>query len=111
MEIIGYIIIFLFMIIGLISVIQGLILRLLTPKAGGRLLMVLPMERDGGDAEWLLRSAQIRAKMMGGKYCLKIVAVDCGMDDETKKICDMVCRDLDGVSVCGLDEVPRVIKN
>ena len=41
----------------------------------------------------VLRSAAQRAKWMGGKDEKRVFCVDCGMEEETRRICETVCRE------------------
>lgn len=47
--------------------------------------MVVPIRGHDEEAEIVLRHAAARVKWAGGGRFKKVVCLDCGMDDETKK--------------------------
>lgn len=57
------------------------------------MLIVVPVTGHDEEAEFVLRSAAQRAKWMGGKDEKRVLCVDCGMDEETRHICETICRE------------------
>ena len=56
-------------------------------------MFVAPVSGKCENAEYILRSAAAKVKWIsrGRNDC--VICLDCGMDDETKKICQKICRD------------------
>jgi hypothetical protein len=94
----------LLMILGLVEVFRALTLQLLRTKGGNRLMMIVPIHGHNEEAELLLRSAATRVKWMDGVRRQRVICLDCGMDDETKEICEAVCRDYGFMEVCSVSE-------
>ena len=80
-------------IIGLIDLVRMVALFFLRTESDKNMLFVIPIEGHNGEAEALLRHAAARVKWFGGGRFRKIVCLDCGMDAETRKICELVCKD------------------
>ena len=105
----------LFTIITILSVI-GIadLIRLLTEKIlGGAkkqvLFSIIPCKGHEEELEYLVRNAYIRLSSHGSGSCC-ILLVDCGMDEETREICGLLCDRLDCVELCEENELDRVIK-
>ena len=56
-------------------------------------MFVAPVSGKCENAEYILRSAAAKVKWIsrGRNDC--VICLDCGMDDETKRICQKICRD------------------
>ncbi len=80
-------------IIGLVQIARSVVLFFMRSKKDGDVIMVVPIHGHDEEAEIVLRHAAARVKWVSGGRFKKVVCLDCGMDDETKKICDTVCRD------------------
>lgn len=80
-------------IIGLIDLVRMVALFFLRTESDKNMLFVIPIEGHNEEAEALLRHAAARVKWFGGGRFRKIVCLDCGMDAETRKICELVCKD------------------
>ena len=80
-------------IIGLIDLVRMVALFFLRTESDKNMLFVIPIEGHNEEAEALLRHAAARIKWFGGGRFRKIVCLDCGMDAETRKICELVCKD------------------
>ena len=106
-----YSVVLLFVLIGIVAVLQWIMLRLITPKGKAKIFMVVPVSKDDEDAELLLRSANLRANIMGSNCCGEVLVVDCGMDDTLRSICKSASRDFNNVKVCSCDELVGLINN
>lgn len=106
----------LFTVIAILSVI-GIadLIRMLTDKIlGGAkkqyLLSIIPCKGHEEELEYLVRNAYSRLSGLcsSGNCC--ILLVDCGMDEETREICGLICEKFDCVELCGENELESVLK-
>ena len=57
------------------------------------IIIVIPLEGENQNAEFILRGAASRLRWFcrGGKDC--ILCLDCDMDEETENICKALCKE------------------
>lgn len=91
MNVLSAVLLVVFAVIGAAAVVRELSLRLFSYKGESSVLLITPVE-SGRDAEFVLRSAAARLRWGGGR-CTFAICLDCDMDDETRKICESVCRE------------------
>ncbi len=105
-----YLFLFILVLLGISSLIQEVLLRIFVPKRNRKTLLILPIGEDVKQAEYILRGAEMYAKILGDRLCGHIIIVDCGMDTQTQAICAALCRDLDGMEVCTCEELQRILQ-
>lgn len=71
-------------IVGLVEIIQSAAIYLLGTKNENNFILLIPMKGHVEDAELLIRNAITKMKNQ------KIVCLDLDMDDETRKICNIM---------------------
>ncbi len=91
-----------FAVIGAAEILRMILLRVLKTDRPGRLMLTLSFSGRDEQAELRLRSALERASWMPGGA--KVVCLDRGMDEETRRVCEMVCGDHPGVILCTPDD-------
>lgn len=89
-------------IIGLIEVFRAILLAVTKKDTPGRLMLMLTLKGHDGQAEYHLRSAIIRAAWSGTG--VQVVCIDRGMDEETRRVCEMLCVDHPEVILCTPEE-------
>lgn len=90
-----YIIIFIaviLMIIGLVDIFRIVILWFLRAHEEGEIMIVVPISGHNEEAELLLRSAAAKVKFMDGIKPSEVICLDCGMDEETRNICEKIVK-------------------
>lgn len=80
-------------IIGLAEVARVVVLFFMRSKKDKEVILVVPISGHDEEAELVLRHAAARVKWISGGRFRKVVCLDCGMDEETRKICSLVCSD------------------
>jgi len=71
----------------------------------GNMLIVVPVSGHNEDAEYLLRSAAAKIRLIGGKTISKVICLNCGMDEETETVCVRVCDDYPFMYTATLSEI------
>jgi hypothetical protein len=82
-----------FALIGLFQVCRGIVQALSKSKDDKEIILIEPICKNQENAEYLLRNAAWKVMWMGRFAPDKVICLDCNMDNETKKVCKLVCRD------------------
>lgn len=98
----------LFAILGMVEAFRMFLFWLLKTKNPGKFYLVLSITGHDEEAELVLRSACERLNWLPDRDASLLVA-DCGMDEETRKICEEVSSDLPEVRLCRPDEVESIL--
>lgn len=103
--IVNYIFIFItviLMIVGLVDLCKMVILWILRTKEEDEFMIVVPISGHNEEAEFLLRSAAAKVLFTDTLKTTEVICLDCGMDDETRKICETI---VDGYSFMKMENV------
>lgn len=82
-----------FALIGLFHVCRGIVQALSKSQDDKEIILIEPICKHQENAEYLLRNAAWKVMWMGRFAPDKVICLDCNMDNETKKVCKLVCRD------------------
>ena len=88
------------LIVGAVELIRILILSFLNVNSEQDSAFLVIPKGDHEEAEYLLRNAITRAKWIEFNNDQKIICLDCGMDEETRKICESICADYEFMQIC-----------
>lgn len=91
-------------ILGLVELFRMAAFQLLRTKGESDIMIIVPVYGHNEEAELLLRSAAARVKWTGGMSQQRVVCLDCGMDEETKEICQTISKDYSFMDICPLSE-------
>ena len=107
-DIIANLILLTLMLIGVVSLIQWAVFCLYTPSKKGKMIILIPIEeQEQDDIEFLIRSANARARKLGARHIADVVVLDYGMSAEAREICLRTFADLRHFHMCdakGLDD-------
>ncbi len=109
-EIIICIIMFIPALIGVITIAQSIMLAFMTPKGMNSPILIIPFNSEDDDVEFILRSAGFRAKLLGYRYCARVIAVDSSKNYYDNEICLKSCCDMEFIEICNNDELLQLIK-
>lgn len=98
-----------FALIGVCHFLRGLVRAFSRPPKDREMILIKPI-KSPDNAEFLLRSAAGKVLWMGRYAPDSVIALDCDMDDETRKICGLVCRDYPFMKLCSRDELKSIIE-
>lgn len=85
-------------IVGLVSLLRVLFLWLLKTGNPGEFCIFISIKGHDEQAEFSLRSAVERSKWL--EHHAKIFCVDLGMDEETRAVCEMICKENANLILC-----------
>ncbi len=78
------------------------------PPSKARCVVLYPVKGHREDVEYLLR-ALLKRMDRGEARHLRIIIVDCGMDEETRRICSLFLKDNPELELCGAQELNDLI--
>lgn len=93
MKILSAVLLLTFALIGVIAFFRGISYYLFRYKKDNTVMFVTPLKGSCKDAEFILRSAAARVKWISCSKNDYIICLDCDMDNETKKICESICKE------------------
>ncbi|MVB13010.1 hypothetical protein CAFE_37630 [Caprobacter fermentans] len=98
----------LFAILGIVEAFRMFLFWLLKTKNPGGFFLIVSMTGHDEEAELVLRSACERIKWFPDSAA-QLLVVDCGMDEETRRICEIACYELPEIRLCRPDEVQKIL--
>lgn len=104
MNIISAVVLIVFAVIGAAAIANEISLRLFRCDEECAMVYVTPINKECRNAELLVRN--IASKLGAGrnrKNCYA-VCLDCDMDDETKKVCEKLCREYGFIKLMNKEE-------
>ena len=102
-----YILLIVFVLIGIVASIYIIMMLALRPKAVGRFVVVIPPGATEADVASLLCAARLRMGLMGDISRGDIIALDCGMKEHCRLQCEALCRELDHTKLLRPEDLPR----
>jgi hypothetical protein len=108
LEIICKVIFVLVAIVGIADIFRVLMFWLLRTKNEGKLYLVISIHGHEEETEFILSSAIERIKFMPGKD-KRLICLDKGMDEETRKICGIIRSQNPEVDICTPEELPNIL--
>ena len=105
MNILSAVLLVVFAAIGVCAVVRELSMRMFTDKTACSVLLITPVG-ETENAEFALRSAA--AKLRWGRGCRSCaVCLDAELDDETRGICETICREYGFLKLMTKEELMR----
>lgn len=99
-----------FAVIGVVAFVRELTYFLFRNKSDNTVMLVTPVRGKCEDAEYMLRSAAAKIKWVSrGRYDY-VICLDCGMDEETKRICEKICSEYGFAKLVTKSEFFEMIK-
>ena len=98
-------------IVGVIAIVQEIMLAFVTPKDANAPILIIPFNSEKDDVEFILKSAGLRAKLFGYRYCSRVIALDQNANYYDNEICLKSCDDMTYIEVCNYEELLQIIEN
>ena len=109
MYLFGIIVLIFFALIGMCGVCRGIARGLSKPDNDREIILIEPIKHNQENAEYLLRRAAQKVLWMGRHAPDRVIALDCNMDEGTRKLCRLVCCDYPFMELCTKEELKRRI--
>lgn len=94
-----------FAVIGVCEFCKGIIKTITKSENKNGIILIEPICNKQEDAEFLLRCAAQKVKWMGKSRPDRVICLDCNMDEETKRLCEIVCKDYPFIELYTKDEI------
>ena len=93
--------------VGLVTLLFLIISALVRPRCRGTLDAVAVVPCRGGDCAKLEHTVHMleRTRYEYGGFC-RIVILDCGIDEETRKVAALLCKEDYDVTLCSKEQLP-----
>ncbi|MEE3334389.1 MAG: hypothetical protein VZR54_09025 [Ruminococcus sp.] len=91
--------------IGIIQICRGIVQVITNSRDDKEIILIEPVFDHQEDAEYKLRSAAKKVMWMGRFAPDRVLCLDCNLDNETRKLCRLVCNDYPFMSLCSKEEV------
>ena len=95
-------------VVGIVCLLHRFLIWLLKTDNPGKLLLIMTLKGHDEKAEFTLRSAIERMRWLGNGE-VRLICVDCGMDRETRTVCELLSLDLPSISLCYPEELCEII--
>ena len=105
---IGTIALILLAVVGMVEVVRGILFVFLDGKGESGVMMIVPICGHNEEAEYLLRSAAAKTRWFSGPNNRRVICLDCGMDEETRAVCELISADYPFMEICPLGEFEAV---
>ncbi len=92
---------------GCAELIRRAVLRILAPTKDCAGVLVIPVSGHRDDIEYVIRSAAAQcgwSRRQGRRALL----LDKGMDEETRRIAEAICREVEVVSLCREEKIQEI---
>lgn len=99
------IVLILFAIIGVCQVCRGIVQALSRSHDKKEIILIKPISANQENAEYMLRNAAWKVMWMGRFAPDRVICLDCDMDNETKKMCRLVCNEYPFMNMCTKKEM------
>ena len=108
LEMIGRILFALLAVIGIADILRTFLFWMLRTDNSGKLYLVISIHGHEERAEMMMSSAIERLKWMKGED-KKLICLNKEMDEETRKVCGIICAQNPGVAMCTPEELPDIL--
>lgn len=99
MKLVFFVIIVIFAVFGVAHFILDLLYSFTKIKDDNCVMLVIPQINKNFDAEFALRSVIAKVRHLGKCGINQVICIDNGLDEKTRRECELICKDYDYISV------------
>lgn len=103
-----YVAVLLLSLYGCVELIRLIALRLLQTDTGVSSVLVFPISGSCKNMEYIVRAAVSRSRWKPDFKC-RILLLDTGMDEHTRKLAEKICRDFENVHISTPKECEKLL--
>lgn len=92
-------------IIGLVELIRRFVIWIYRNRNDNCVFLVCTTGKNSEDTEYTLRSCAARIRWMGTILPSKVICIDYEADDNTRKICELVCSEYEFMTIVKSSEL------
>lgn len=98
-----------FAVIGIIHIVKEATYFLYRNKSQSNIIILTPIKGKNEDAEYILRGAAEKIKWLCKNRNDSILCINCNMDEETRKICESLCREYGFIKLIDKSEIHKYL--
>ena len=98
-------------ILGFIEILQLIILLIFKGRNNNYIMVISPVSNNENETEFTLRSMFSSIKRTGRLKPDRVILLDTGMSDNTKKICNLICDEYEYPELMNKEELYTAIDN
>lgn len=110
-QIITPIILVVFVLLGVIYVLQAITMLIMKPPAEYDYSLIIPISGHHEDIEYLTRSVIERSGWCSGKTSFDIILLNCGADEETLELCRQICNHDESILLVDREDISSYFSN
>jgi len=98
-----YALLMIFTLLGVVAAIAIVMIFVMRPRGAGRFVVVIPAQATEADFAARLCAARLRVGLLGVRG--DIIALDCGMNEQSRLQCEALCQGLDHTKLLKPEEL------
>ena len=99
-----------FAVIGVIAFVREISYLIFKSKSDNSILFITPISGRCEDAEYMLRCAAAKVKWVSCGKNDYVICLDCNMDEETKIVCENICKEYGFVKMMSKNEFIKMLE-
>lgn len=99
-----------FAVIGIIYLVREITYFLFRNKNENSIMLITPVGKNCEKAEYILRGAAAKIKWISRNKSDCVICLDCDMDEETKKTCELLCDEYGFIKLVSKGELFEMLK-
>ena len=111
MNVVSAVIVLVFAVIGAVAVCREISLRLFCFKNGCTVMYITNINADEENLEFVLRGALAKRRWTTDKNTVSAICLNCELTDNSRKICERVCREYGFAKLMTKDEFLKSLDN
>ncbi len=111
MNVVSIVLLVIFAVMGVIAFIREVAMLMFRYKGDNTVMFITPIKKNTADAEFVLRSAVARVRWIGAGRHSYVVCLDCDMDENTKRICERICKEYGFAKLMSKSELLKELEN
>lgn len=96
--------------LGVISVVYAIMLKLLLPKPKYEYYILIPSKHCGNEITSAAYAARMKMNLIGDENYGKVIVLDTGMNESEKLSCQNVCRESNGIYLFSVSDLEDYLK-
>ena len=104
------IIVLIFALIGVAETIKNIVF-FITSQCSKDAVVILPIKGHNEKAEYMIRGIFERSRWESETGVKTFIVLDCGMDCETRQICEKFCSEHSGMRVCDEADIDKILRS
>ncbi len=106
-QVLLYCLMLLFVLIGIVAVIYYIMVRILHPREGECYSVVIPVYNGNDEDAGMIYAAHMRLCLIGDAKRSRVIAVDMGVNDDSRRLLEDMCKEIERTELCLPNELAK----